>query len=186
MRLQPSIRLPRQAGAALATALILLIVLTLLGLSAARSGKLALRLADNEQSRVEALEIAQSLVDTIADDATNLPIQNGTGYGSCFLSPASAEGTSPQPPASFSCASNDVDLLDGRYPHYVYAQTERLAPERLPMQRGFGSSALNYSGALFQITAGYDRRGDGQSAAEISEGIVRLQVQSPGQYVFRN
>lgn len=177
---------PGQQGAALATALIFLIILTLLGLAADRSGRIALRLADNEQSRIEALETAQSIVDAVADDATNLPILNGVGYGSCFLSPASPDGTSPTPPSTFSCASSDSSLLDGRYPYYTYVKTERLAPEKMPMQRGFGSSGLQYSGALFSVTGGYDRRGDGQSAAEISEGIVRLQAQTPGLYVNRN
>ena len=46
----------RQAGAALATSLLILSVLTLLGLAAMRGSKTELRLSQNAESRVNALQ----------------------------------------------------------------------------------------------------------------------------------
>ncbi|HET7797678.1 MAG TPA: PilX N-terminal domain-containing pilus assembly protein, partial [Nevskia sp.] len=55
----------RQQGAALATALLILIVLTLLGLAAMRGSRLELRLSQNAESRVNALQSAQAIADGV-------------------------------------------------------------------------------------------------------------------------
>ena len=170
-----------QRGAALATAMIFLIVLTLLGLSAMRSGRTALLLADNEQSRVEALAKAQAGGDAVLDDPVNLNLATVVGTGNCYIAVDNADGHAPTA-HDFSCAGNEDSLLNGLAADYRYARTERLAPETLPIRRGMNTSALQYSGALFAVTAGYDSREAGHSAAEITEGVVRLVPQGQGIY----
>ena len=55
----------QQRGAALATALLILIVLTLLGLAAMRGSRLELKLSQNAESRVNARQSAQAIADGI-------------------------------------------------------------------------------------------------------------------------
>lgn len=174
-----------QRGAALATALIFLIVLTLLGLSAMRSGRTALLLADNEQSRIEALAKAQAGVDAVLDNPVNLSVATVVGSGNCYIAADNGEGHGPSA-YDFSCGGNEANLLNGLAADYRYARTERLAPESLPIRRGMNTSALQYSGALFSVTAGYDSREAGYSAAEITEGVVRLVPQGQGIYRASN
>lgn len=45
---------------------------------------------------------------------------------------------------------------------------------------GYELSAKNYDFARFTATGGYDRSGDGMSAAEITEGILRLHTKVVG------
>lgn len=166
----------RQRGAALATALIFLVILTLLGVTAVRSGTTALQLAGNEQSRIEAAELAQAIVDEIADNAGNLQILPGTSYRDCFTSPVSPGGAEPD----FSCASSNPDLIDTDYEYYAYGEVRRLEPEVMPIRSYMNSSGAHFSGALFEVTGGYERRAEGFGAAEISEGVVRLNPKTAG------
>ena len=70
----------RQRGAALATALLILIVLTLLGLAAMRSSRLELKLSQNAESRVNARQSAQAIADGITQVDANLAIGSGPGF----------------------------------------------------------------------------------------------------------
>src|ERR1051326_2977425 len=65
-------------GAALGVCLILLLVLTLVGLTAARLAAMELRMAAGDEMRVDALEQAQSLVDgAIANPANTAALSAG-------------------------------------------------------------------------------------------------------------
>lgn len=87
----------KQSGVALAMALIILVVLTVLGVAAMRSSKLAQRLSDNAQSRMSALQQAQSLADDISATSANLPVLPGTNYFLCFLgTPPPSNAPQPQ------------------------------------------------------------------------------------------
>ena len=69
-----------QSGAALATALLFLIVLTLLSLVAMRSGRVDLRLALNDESRMAAAQSAQSILESVLADARYLEVRPGSDY----------------------------------------------------------------------------------------------------------
>ena len=72
MRLSP--RFKSQRGVALAVALILLVVLTLLALSGVRLSTMELRMSLNDELRVTAYEQAQSLVDVTIRQFSNTPV----------------------------------------------------------------------------------------------------------------
>ena len=55
----------RQRGVALAVGLIILLLLTVLGITAMRSSIFELQMARNEESRLTALERAQSIIDAM-------------------------------------------------------------------------------------------------------------------------
>lgn len=166
----------RQRGAALATALIFLVILTLLGVTAVRSGTTALQLAGNEQSRIEAAEIAQAIVDELADNPANLQILPGTSYSDCFF----AAGLSGVTIEGFSCASSNGNLINTSYADYAYGKVKRIEPDVMPIRSYMNTSGAHFSGAAFEITGGYERRSEGFGAAEISEGVIRLSPKTAG------
>ncbi len=165
-----------ERGAALATALIFLIVLTLLGVAAVRSSTTALKLAGNEQSRIEAAEHAQAIVDEIADDPDNLQVLPGTSYSACFTSPTSPGGATPD----FSCPISTPGLINTSYSYYAYGRVRRIEPEVMPIRGYMNTSGAHFTGAQFEITGGWERRAEGFGAAEITQGVVRLDPRTAG------
>ena len=87
-----------QRGAALAVALILLVVLTLLGIAAVRVTQTELRLANNNESRAYVRQAAESLVNQVIGNGNNIPVGGGLGFKSCFVGPES----------NVSCAADEL------------------------------------------------------------------------------
>ena len=105
----------RQHGAALATSLLFLVIMTLLGLAAMRSGTIGLRLSQNEGSRLDAQQNAQTLLEAISNRSASFTVLPGSDYiQSCVIgSSLSASKLSTQ--QGFSCPSANADtaLLAG-------------------------------------------------------------------------
>ena len=110
----------RQDGVALAISMILLVVITLLGLSAVRFTVNDLKIASNEQVRVTAAQASQSVVDATVADSGNTPVIGGIGYKSCTSSVANCEQNTVVLPNNYLAA--DVSGV------HVTAEVERLAP----------------------------------------------------------
>ncbi len=169
---------PSQDGAALATALLFLIVLTLLGIGAMREARLSLRMAANEANRVDALETSQSLVDALlADVDTHFPVTpQADEQLSCFPGGLTT-GTAPLH-APFSCGTANLTLpetpnnvLETRT--YVEIWREAVNGEALVSAASIGSTetTARVRYARFRITAGIDRSGTGEGVAEVVEGV---------------
>ena len=94
-----------QRGAALAVALVLLVVLTLLGIAAVRATQTELRLAQNAESRTSAQQKAESLLNVVLADRSYVPVNEDLTQRSCRLPAGGA------PAAQFSCATASVTLL---------------------------------------------------------------------------
>ena len=155
-----------EQGAALATALVFLIVLTLLGLTVMRLSITELKMSSNEQSRFLAREQAQSVVDAILSDNNNLPVRAGTGYSLCYLS-------ATLPPVGESCATNELNLPAG-FNEAVYAEVTRLEPELYPVPGGILTSADKFTTALFSVRGRFDRAEDGLGIADLEQGNITL------------
>lgn len=168
----PPRRPSHQRGAALATALLFLIVLTLLGLGALREGRLNLRMAANEEARVNALETAQSWVDALlAELDRNFPVTPQADVQlACY-----AQGV---PALPFACPTSTLtppqtpgDAL-GRQT-YVEIFRESANGEALVSAASLGTTGttarVRY--ARFRVTAGVDRSGAGQGVAEVQQGV---------------
>ena len=186
LHLRPLLR--RQHGAALATALFFLVVITILGLAAMRAGQNDLRLALNEETRITAVQRAQSLLEVMLEnDDANLVVRQGSGYvQNCFLS-ARLDGASLKNRQGFECPSALVDATEipsGTLKEHAYTLIRResvggsdFAPVSA-LRRG--DSGERFRLASFTVLAGYDRtsisRASGASekgnfsAAEVSQG----------------
>lgn len=154
----------RQRGAALITALIFLIIITMLSLSSMRSSLLELRQASNDEIRVAAFESAQGIVDSVIDTPANMPVVGDVGYRICTSNLT-------------DCDQTTVTLPDGLYEAEVAADqvsvgVTRLAPLYRPPPRGLGTSARLLTAVAFQIDSEYDRADEGFGHSAISQGVL--------------
>ncbi len=165
-----------QKGAALAISLLILIVLTLLGIAAMRSSRLELRLSQNAESRVNALQSAQAIADGVTQSDANLSVSAGAGYVACYKPSDSAKQPDTLP---FACVA---PTLSAPLNAYTYAQVLREAPEFLTTAtlRGAGNSSRSYDFARFTVTGGYDHSADSFGAAEIVQGVLKLHSKPQG------
>ncbi len=171
----------RQHGAALATALFFLVILTLLGLAAMRAGNVDLRLSQNEVSRMDALQSAQTALDSVWKQSnTVMTILPGSGYlQSCTIG-SSLQATALQTQQGFSCpsANNLATLLPNTiYKNYLYASVRReqvagsdFAPVSALRE---GDSGDRYQLASFTIVAGYDRVASDDTVAQGGAEIIQ-------------
>lgn len=172
----------QQQGAALAVALVLLVVLTLLGIAAVRSTQTQLRLASNAESRTNATQAAESLIETVVSDSNNTPVDYNPNFRSCYLPEAGALA------ALFSCGSDDLPIpLDSSNSssdalNYGYAEVRRVLPlfVSVNVMREAQTSARQYDFARYAITGGIDRSAEGRSAAEIIESVLILHSKPTG------
>ena len=191
---RPSSR--NQHGAALATAVFFLVIITLIGLAAMRAGNIDLRLAQNEVGRVDALQNGQTALDGMwayrKTQVDRLPVLPGSNYvqGCAIGDKLSSSDLSAQ--QGFSCPSDKVDanLLPATiHKNYSYAALRResvgsgdYAPVNA-LRRG--DSGDRFQLASFTLIAGYDRvsTNDGsapQGGAEVAQGIYVRVAQIKG------
>lgn len=154
-----------QRGVALAVALILLVVLTLLALSGVRLSTMELRMALNDELRIDAFEQAQSLVDGTVRVFSNTPIL-APGLVRCARNVTGVcTGTTLSLPASLASdvANSSVDVN-------VFIQ--RVPPQNAEPPVGTGFSLTSFDAAYMQVTGQWDKNSQGLGMARINEGIA--------------
>jgi hypothetical protein len=152
-----------QRGIALATALIFLSVLTLLGLATLRLSSIELKMAQNDHARVSALEIAQAAIDATIDDPSNTPVSLFGPVSRCF-------GES----GDLSCAGAELILSGALFDEGVYAQALLTEPAEQPVTNLLITSSDKFALATFTLRAKYDRSAEGLGAADIEQGYIEL------------
>lgn len=169
----------RQGGAALAVALIILVVLTLLGIAAVQFTQSELRMAQNAESRLYAQQQADSLLDFVISNPDDyLPTDNQQTNG-CFL-PASL--TAPD----FTCDADDETVTmpeqAERFKTLGYVSVQRQLPLFITVNsaRGRGTqggvSGRNFDYANYEVVTGYDNSAAGFSASEVASSVLVLRA----------
>jgi hypothetical protein len=163
----PSGALPSaQRGVILMTALVFLVIVTVLGIMSMRSSTVGVRMARNEESRVAGAQAAQGLTEQILAMPSNTPVIGGPGYSNCTA------GVSGCDLYSISVSSSDLAaLVDAGA---LTAEVTRLTPSDKPPPRVVESSLDKFSAAGFQVTATYDRTDDGLGRTQVVEGLLML------------
>lgn len=155
----------RQDGAALITALILLLVITLLALAATRTSTLEMRMASNSGARVTAAQVAIGMAESVTANPSSTPVIGNVGIRMCL-------GGVPEDVP-------DCDVMDSlSIPEEAeptgtrFVSVERLGSETRPPPRGVGSSLTQFGAAGFRIHARYvDDLGN---RADAYEGVLVL------------
>jgi len=139
-----------QSGAALLVALSFLVVITLISLTAMRSTTTELRLANNNEERVAAEQLAQSAIDTVLSDPSNF-IVTGT------------EDT-----------TYDVALSTSEISEFANATVSLKEGATTNPPRGLGVSAEKFQGTLFHVDGTYNNVANGRGQAFVGQGVVML------------
>lgn len=154
-----------QRGVALAVALILLVVLTLLALSGVRLSTMELRMALNDELRIGAFEQAQSLVDGTVRKFSNTPIL-APGITRCARNISGVcAGTTLSLPAALAAdvANSSVN---------VNVLIQRIPPQNAEPPVGTGFSLTSFDAAYMQVTGLWDKNSQGLGMAQVNEGIA--------------
>ena len=156
----------KQRGVVLFISLVMLVVIAMLSLSLMGMSRVEMRMANNEESRISALQMAQGLSDIIVADPDKTPVVGGAGYKLCTssLTGCDAEMTS-LPDNALATA-----VVDG----HLSASATRADPEFRPPPRGMGFSASKFVGTSFRLRSTYDRTEDGQGYGAVEEGLIVL------------
>lgn len=164
-------RLPaRQRGVALAVALILLVVLTLLALSGIRLSTMELRMALNDELRVAAFEQAQSMVDGTVRTFNNTPIL-APGLTRCAKAiPDKCTTATLVLPNSGSAYGLDDQVADTSVD--VNVLIERIPPQNAEPPVNSGFSLSSFDAAYMQISGMWDKNAAGLGSAIVREGIA--------------
>lgn len=168
----------RQQGAALAIALLMLVIITLLGVAAVRVTQVELRLSQNAESRMAAMQAAESML-SFASNGTNLPVDGDASFTACVLPDRVTT-------EAFICPSTAAVIDTTAAPEalalFGYALVRREAPlfVEVGVLREAQLSAKNYDFARFTVTGGFDRTSQSLSAAEIIEGTLKLHTKVSG------
>lgn len=169
----------QQSGAALALALFLLIVITLLGITAMRASQLSLKLSANEESRIDANESAQSIVDALLASTINFPITPATDVQvSCYSGGSNITADTAPFYAPFACSSGTMTppaTTSGKFAGNSYIEIYRESVNGSPLVTANAvsteGSSYKLQFARFRITAGYNRAAEGRGVAEVQQGV---------------
>ena len=156
----------KQGGAILVIALMFLVAITLFTVSSMRSSKIGLLMAQNEESRIAALQAAQALADAIVANPASTPVVGVVGFTACTV----GQG---------NCDRNDLpvnnDMLESAVnASYLSAKVERTGTIFRPPPRIVESSIDKFTSASFTVVTEYDRADEGLGRQQITEGVLVL------------
>lgn len=153
-----------QRGVALPVALILLVVITLLALSGIRLSTMELRMALNDELRINSFEQAQSVVDSTVRNFNNTPIlADNVTICARAAPPLCTDVSVTLPPGVY-----DTELAK----EWINVIIRGIPPLNAEPPVGTGYSLANFDAAYLQVTGIYDRNLDGLGRTTINEGIA--------------
>jgi hypothetical protein len=159
-------RLRFERGATLITTLIFLAIVSILSVTSMRSGRIGVRMSQNEEARFSALETAQGLTEIITGQPAMTPVIGDAGFAICT-------------PGVPNCNLNNIALPPGYLADQVAAghlsaRVERLTPNEKPPPRLTNSSIDKFSAASFEVIATFDRTDESLGRVRLSEGVLVL------------
>lgn len=166
MRQQLSSNKRRQTGAILMISLIFLIAITVLAISSMRSSNIGLRMAQNEESQVAALQMSQALADAVVANANSTVVVGASGYTLCTIGEDQCD--------SYELVVDDPYLAKAIAANHITARVERTGAIFRPPPRIVESSIDKFTSASFRVTTTFDRTDDGLGYRRISEGVLIL------------
>lgn len=156
----------KQGGAILVIALIFLVAITLITISSMRSSKIGLHMAQNEESRITAVQAAQALADAIVANPASTPVVGTTGYTVCTTGQTGCN--------RYDLAVNNDVLYSAVASNYLSARVERTGNVFSPPPRIVESSIDKFTSASFKVITEYDRTDEGLGRQQITEGVLVL------------
>lgn len=155
-----------ERGVTLVTSLIFLMVISIVSIASMRSSTMGVRMAQNEEARLSAIQTAQALTEAIIANPASTPVIGGAGFSICTAGVPGCDLYTIVPPAGWVA----TEVAAG----HLSARVERLTPSDKPPLRMLESSVDKFSAASFQVIATYDRTDAGLGQARLVEGLLVL------------
>jgi len=156
----------KQSGAILVIALMFLVAITLFTVSSMRSSKIGLQMAQNEESRIAAVQAAQALADAIVANPASTPVVGKTGYTACTAGESNCD--------RYDLPVDNDQLYSAVSSSYISARVERIGTVFRPPPRIVESSIDKFTSASFKVITEYDRVDEGLGRQQITEGVLVL------------
>jgi hypothetical protein len=156
----------REQGVALAFGLLMLLLISVIGIATLRGSLFELNMSRNEESRITALERAQSLVDAAIVVNGNLVVAGKVGDTNC--------SGAAYPNCTSSNVLLDQSVSNDDFQNRSSIRIERLAPEFAPAPRIIGSSINVFEAAQFRVESVYDARNTREGRAGVAQGVMVL------------
>lgn len=157
-----------QNGAALLTALIILLAVTMLSLASLGTSLLQLKMSGNEEMSMQAFELSQAGIDyTITNHESMVTVVGDIGFIRCT-------GNYP-----FNCHENATLAFPAQAPFLDGGNTDRhsMAIEKVSEgfcpPRGMELSCDKAKAAAFSIRSRYNKAALGQGLSDITQGFIK-------------
>lgn len=156
----------RQRGAILVMTMIFLVAISILAAASMQSSNVGLFMAQNEESRVSAVQGAQALADAIVSNPAATPVVGGAGFTICT-------------PGEYNCNRDDLVIENSILAlavaqGHVTARVQRDGPLLRPPPRSIESSIDKFTAASFEVTTTYDRTAEQLGRQQVVEGVLVL------------
>jgi hypothetical protein len=161
-----------QSGVVLFVSLIMLIVITMISMSLMSMSGIEMRMANNEEARINGLQVAQAIVDVVASQDDVTPVIGAAGYTLC---------------AGNSDDACDVYVDDKLPDNQVKTEVDegslqlmiiRTEPALQPPPRGTKWSIKSFDAAPFRVRGIYDRTEEGGGYAAVEQGVEIMIIKS--------
>lgn len=155
-----------QRGSVLVITMLFLIAISVLAATAMQSSNIGLYMAQNEESRVAAVQGAQALADAIVSNPASTPVVGDSGFTICTAGEA-------------NCDRSDLPIMNGVLANavangYITARVVREGPLFRPPPRTVESSIDKFNSASFEVVTTYDRTNEQLGRQQITEGVLVL------------
>jgi hypothetical protein len=154
---------------ALVIALVLLVAVMLLSVAGISTTTLELRMATNQQARVNAFQQAQSGIAATKEELDNFRATGAVGITFCS---ADFHDSRYYTENSISCGSPDLILPAGFDLSYARIAVRRLPPLLQPAPRFIETSVEKLKVATFKIDSRYDARDRRGARSEHNQGLI--------------
>ena len=155
-----------QRGSVLVVTMLFLIAISVLAATAMQSSNIGLYMAQNEESRVAAVQGAQALADAIVSNPASTPVVGGSGFTICTPGEANCDRTDL--PVTNSILATAI--ANG----HITARVVREGPLFRPPPRTVESSIDKFNSASFEVVTTFDRTNEQLGRQQITEGVLVL------------
>ena len=146
--------------------MIFLVAISIIAAASMQSSNIGLFMAQNEESRISAVQGAQALADAIVSNPAATPVVGGSGFTICT-------------PGEYNCNRNDL-IVDNSIlamavaQGHVSARVQRDGPLLRPPPRSIESSIDKFTAASFEVITTYDRTDEQLGRQQVVEGVLVL------------
>ena len=146
--------------------MIFLIAISIMAAASMQSSNIGLFMAQNEESRVAAIQGAQALADAIVSNPAATPVIGGPGFTICTVGEYNCDRT--------DLIVDNVILASAVTQGYISARVQRDGPLLRPPPRSIESSIDKFTAASFEVITTYDRTDEQLGRQQVVEGVLVL------------